>query len=452
MKDATIAADAPDSDVRPSWHRVLAAFALVVILLLGASLRLRAALETETSPALQGDSVDYVSAAYNIRQFDVFSHENLWAKNVQSAPKPRAFINPGYPAMLALLMPGSPDRDFLRRALLTQALLGVLVVGASFLFAVQLLPKPAALALAALIAVNPQLISLGTTLLTETLFSLLVVASLCALARACLRGGVGWYLVTGVLIGLSVLVRPTLEFLPLMLVPALAWFIPRSRWKPCLALLFGMLLAFGPWIVRNELAIGAASDPTLMTSTLRDGSYPDFMYRGLPQSMGYPYKFDPDATTIHTPGQAIARIRSNLESDPAGTLRWYLLSKPVRFFDWSFIEGSGSIFINTVKRSPYLEGQPDFVLSYEAMYFLHWPLIALAWAGIALALVAAARGGRSREAAVMGVLAVVMLFVIGLHTIGFPLGRYSVPFRPLTYLLALYALTTAIRWVRTRSP
>ena len=445
----SVLANAATGDPQARSTRILAALALLVILLLGASLRLRAALETETWPSLQGDSIDYVSAAYNLRQFGVFSHENTWAHATQIAPKPDALRDPGYPAMLALLMPAHPDQAFLKRALLLQALLGVLVIAASYLLVALLLPRPAALAVAALIAVNPQMISLGASLLTETLFSLSVVACLYALVRATLRQSIVWYGVAGILIGLSALVRPTLEFLPLLLVPALAWFVPSARWKPCIALLLGMVLTFGPWIVRNERAIGAASDPTLMTNTLLHGSYQDFMYRGEVQSLGYPYRFDPTSAAVRTPGQSLARIRDDFDSDPAGMLRWYLLSKPVRFFDWAFVEGSGSIFVNTVRRSPYLEGQRDFVLSYEAMYFLHWPLIVLSCLGTAIALAAAVRRGRNLEQGTVGVLAVVMVFVVALHVMGLPLGRYSVPFRPLTYLLAMYVLVSAMRRMRT---
>jgi len=304
-------------------RRVLFVLTLLAIVLAGASLRFRAALGTEPRPALQGDSGDYVSAAYNLRHFGVFSRDNLWSKETQATPRPDAVCEPGYPAMLALLLPEKPDWSFFRRTQLLQALIGTFVVFASWMFSAQLLPRKAALAVAALVAINPQLISLGTSVLTETLFSLLVVTGLYMITRACLDRRIAWYGAAGICIGLSALVRPTLEFLPLLLTPAMALLIPPSRWTRCLLLLLGMLLTVAPWILRNERVIGAASDPTLMTNTLLHGSYQDFMYQGQAESFGVPYRFDPAAATIRTPIQALERIRDEFAADPAGMLHWY---------------------------------------------------------------------------------------------------------------------------------
>jgi len=103
-----------------------------------------------------------------------------------------------------------------------------------------------------------------------------------------------------------------------------------------------------------------------------------------------------------------------------------------------------------VNSSPYLEGQRDFVITYQVMYFLHWPLIVLAYAGMAIALLGAVGRKRTPAQSAAGVLAIYMLFVIGLHVIGFPLGRYSVPFRPLTYAFAMLPLCLAARGWSTK--
>ncbi len=425
----------------------MAALVLLLVIAFGGSLRLTAALDTDLVSPLQGDSTEYVSAAYNLRQFGVFSSVHDIDRMTPVVPKPDALRDPGYPVMLALLLQGRPDYGFLHRVQLLQALLGTLVIGLSYLVAIQLLPKPAAIAVAALIAINPQLIVLGTSFLTETLFSLVVVAFSFAITRAALRGSTAWYGVAGALIGMSALVRPTLEFLPLLLVPALAWLVPRARWNGCAAVILSAALVYFPWIMRNEHAIGAPSDPTLMTNALLHGSYKDFMYQGQPRSFGFPYRFDPTSAQIKTPRQALARIAGNFESDPSGTLRWYLLSKPIRFHDWEFIEGAGDIFINTVSQTPYQDHR-DFIYTYKGMRWLHWPLIAVAFIGIACALVRATRRSRTAQDCAMGLLAVTMVFVLGLHMIGLPLGRYSVPFRPLSYLFVLYAIAAVIDWAR----
>ncbi len=442
-------ADPDQAKAGRSQLQLVLGLLLIVVLAVAAHLRLRAAFETLVWPPLQGDSVRYVSAAYNLSTFRVFSQSLTWDKATATTPVSDAVLSPGYPALLALFLDSRPDNSFLRRVLVLQALIGTLAVGLTYTFASQVLPRFMALVVTALVAITPQLVSLGTSLLTETLFTLTVVIFLCALVRAARRESVVWYLIAGLALGLTALVRPTLQYLPLLLVPVIAWLSTRNRWKNAGALLLGCVLMFGPWLVRNQLTTGVVGDSTLMTSTLLHGSYPDFMYQGRMESLGFPYRFDPEAADIKSPSQSLQRIGHNLEADPVGTLRWYLLAKPLRFYDWAFIEGAGDIFINSFKASPYLS-RSEFIFTRALMYLVHWPLVILSFAGIALAGFFAIRrrdDGRSRA---MGLLAVVIVFVMGLHVIGLPLGRYSVPFRPLTFVLALYALDLAARHWRSR--
>jgi 4-amino-4-deoxy-L-arabinose transferase-like glycosyltransferase len=439
----------PGETGRPG-QRWIHALALLLVIAFGASLRITAMLDTRLVSPLEGDSTGYVAAAYNLRQFGVFSNEHSFDQAKPVAPRPDALVRPGYPAMLALFLPDRPDYPFLHRVQWVQALLGIALIGLTYLFAAQLLPKTAALALAALVAIHPQLIVLGTALLTETLFSVVVAAFLYAITRAGSNGSAYWYGIAGALIGLSAWVRPTLQFLPLLLVPALAWLLPRTRWRNCASLVLAAALVFAPWILRNERAIGVPTDTTLMTSTLLHGSYPDFMYHGDPRTRGFAHRFDPEAAAIRTPAQALARIVANFRSAPAQTLRWYLLSKPVRFFDWEFIEGSGDIFINTVSRTPYRERR-DFIDTYWVMRWLHWPLIVLGYVGILYALLRAARKDRNPQDRAWGLLAVTMIFVIALHALGLPLARYSVPFRPLMYLFAIGVVVATARRLRPTS-
>jgi 4-amino-4-deoxy-L-arabinose transferase-like glycosyltransferase len=428
---------------------LLTALVLLLVLALGAHLRLRAAHETVVWPPLQGDSVRYVAVAYNLRHFGTVSQQVTWNVPDAPAPKPDALSPPGYPALLWTVLADAPDVPFLQRALLLQALLGLLAVGLGYLLARPLLPRAAALAVAALLAIAPQLVTLGTSLLTETLYTALVAAFAVALAHAARRERLSAYAVAGVLLGLCALVRPTLQYLPVLLLPAIAWLATRERWKACGVLLLAYALTFGPWLVRNRIVVGG-SDSTLMANTLLHGSYPDFRYAGRAESTGFPYRFDPQAASIRTPGQALDRIGANFAADPAGTLRWYLVGKPLRFHDWAFVEGAGDVFINSVKASPYFT-RPEFIATHVAMRWLHLPLMLLGAAGLALALVGVARRDRSEAGRALGLLAVTLAFAIALHMVGLPLARYAVPFRPLTFLFALYAIVAIVRALRRRA-
>jgi hypothetical protein len=292
-------------------------------------------------------------------------------------------------------------------------------------------------------------VSLGTALLTETAFTTAVTAFAWALVRAARLERLRDYALAGALLGVTALLRPTLQYLPLVLVPAIAWLATRRGWRAGGTLLLAFALVFGPWLVRNQVQLGRTSDPELMATAVLHGSYPDLMYAGRPETRGFPYRADPAAASIHTTGQALGRIVANLRADPAGTLRWYLVGKPIQFHAWAFVEGAGDVFINTLQASPYFT-RPEFALTHRVMRMLHAPLMWLGLAGLVAAAVALVRRRRDAGARAFALLAVTMAFVIALHMVIFPLARYSVPFRPLQFVFALHAVVLALAWVRAR--
>lgn len=444
-------APSPEATTRAlRTQRLVTALLLLVVLAFAAHLRLRAAHETIVWPPLQGDSVKYVSMAYNLDQYGIFSVERTWTKaDLPPPPAPTALTPPGYPWLLSLVLDGKPDQAFHARTLLLQAGLGILAVLLGWLLARTVLPRAPALVVALLLAVTPQLVTLGTSLLTEVTFTVTLAAFAGALAVAGMREQLRWYALSGVLLGACTLVRPTLQYLPLLLLPAIAWLATRDRWKACGVLLLAYALTFGPWLVRNRLVLGSGGDPTLMASTLLHGSYPDFKYEGRPETEGFPYRYDPAAKAIRTPRQALARVGGNFAADPVGSLRWYLVGKPLRFHEWGFVEGAGDVFINSVKDSPYFR-RPEFVATHALLRWVHPVLMGLSLLGLALALVRVARRDVEPRARAMGLLAVTMLFAIALHMVGLPLARYAVPFRPLTYIFALEALLVLHAAVRRR--
>ena len=415
------------------------------ILLVAMGLRLGATVLSVYDPPVAGDSVQYISAAYNLKHYGVFSSVDTWRRPANAAPAPDAYRPPGYPILLSWLLDGWPDYDFLRRVQMLQALLGTLVVAGGYLLARRVLSKDWALPIALLLAICPQLVTLGTSVLTEVPFCFVLTGALLALVHGAQKPSARAFAITGALFGLSVMLRFTLLYLPLLLLPAIAWLLPqRVGWRCACALLLGFAAIYGPWLARNEIVLGRSGDPKLTTMAVLDGSYPDQMYRERPETLGFARRFDPSATNIRMPGQAIGRVAENLRTDPLGTLRWYLLGKPIAFFEWRFIEGADDVFMNTVKRTPY-RTRSEFIWSHDLMFWLHWPLIALNGLGIAIAGVVAVRRRGDDEARVWGLLTTVMLFAIAVHVVGYPLGRYSVPFRPLTYVFAMLPLALAAR-------
>jgi hypothetical protein len=146
---------------------------------------------------------------------------------------------------------------------------------------------------------------------------------------------------------------------------------------------------------------------------------------------------------LHAIGERASR-------NPLRYATWYLLQKPIYFFDWTYIEGAGDIFIYPVLKTPY-QSRGEFRLTRGLMWLLHWPLVALGFVGLFIALARAWRRRNDTDAVrdrALGLVALTMAFAIALHMVAAPFSRYSVPFRPLTYLLALYAVVAL--WERFR--
>ncbi len=437
--------------------RAWAWLALAVIVLLGAHLRLSAALRTEVDQPLRGDAALYTAYAYNLDRFGVFSREFSFLKAddpALTAPAPDAFVAPGYPWFLSWTLEGAPDMAFVTRTVMIQAILGIVLLVLGFLVTRGLLDEGRALIVTGLLAISPHLIVLGTYLLTETVYAISVAALALALIWATRARRVWVFALVGVVLGVSVLIRPTLQYLPPFLALGVILFAGWRRWPAALALVLGFALVFTPWLARNQSSTGQTGDPKLMIATLQHGSYPGFMYNDLPESRGYPYRFDPETPRISASLDAVlGHIADRFRAEPARMTRWYLLEKPFYFHDWSFIEGAGDVFLYPVKYSPYFD-RPEFKLTRAVSFALHWPLVMLGMGGCLWALW---RAWRARGAAIAptdfawGLLALVQAYAIGLHMVGAPFGRYSVPFRVLLFPFAVYAASAIIAAIRRRT-
>src|SRR3954468_24991689 len=135
--------------------------------------------------------------------------------------QPTAFRPPGFPMFLAAVYtvsePLGVDRWLAAR--LAQAVLGTVVVALLGLVAWQLFGRRTALAAMGLGAVFPPAIVLGGALLTETLFTALMLGAIAAVLADRRAGGAArWLIVAGMLCGLAVLTRSNA---PALLIPLL---------------------------------------------------------------------------------------------------------------------------------------------------------------------------------------------------------------------------------------
>jgi 4-amino-4-deoxy-L-arabinose transferase-like glycosyltransferase len=123
----------------------------------------------------------------------------------------------------------------------------------------------AAFGAAILYAADPLLIRLSSSLLTDLLFTFLLVAAFYVLSRTIAReeerGKVVRFAIAGLLLGLAALTRPVAQYAPFVL---LIFFVLlyKPDWKRAIkysaAVGVAFMLTITPWIVRNQQAFGRA--------------------------------------------------------------------------------------------------------------------------------------------------------------------------------------------------
>ena len=420
-------------------HNKSILLALVLITLFGAFLRVNAALHTVVQYPLRADAGDYFSYAYNLRNFGVYSRDHLFAIEQAAQPRPDAVRTPGYPIALLPFADEVPSQKTIVDITLMQALLGTLMIPLTCLLGRALLPAAWALLPTLLVAISPQLIVAGTFVLSETLFSFLFLAALVALIVQYQKPE-SWRraLVSGALLGMAALTRPTLQyFLPCSLLVLIPMLPKELRWRQGISLCAGFAIIFVPWLLRNQWTLGMVSDPTLAVGTILHGHYPDFMYRNMPESLGYPYRFDPRVQEISVNMATLLReLFARFREDPATYLRWYVWGKPIAFFSWGDVAATGDIFTYPTMMSPYYD-KSVFILTKEFMRMSHWVWVAAALLGIFVLWLSRnphILGQRRRFVGLL--LATVVLYFVAVHVVGFPIARYSIPLLSVIYVLS----------------
>jgi len=434
---------------RPRWFLP----ALFVIVVLGLALRWWTAVGTQVDVPIRNDARDYVSYAANLTLHGVYSSDPRVLIGQWTQPVPDAKRPPGYPLFLVPFLRLGDLGGFIHHVVIAQAWLGALVVWLIGLLAARLLGCRWAIAVAMLAALSPHLAVYVPYLLTETPFSLaltgFVMAAACGAMAPSPRRRVTLMVVAGLCLGVACLLRPTLDQLA-WVVACLVLAVPawRRQWVIALAFLLGFVVVMTPWWVRN-VQVPHQKQSHAMAITLHQGSYPDMMRDGDPATFGYPYRGDPAAAQAESSVRAaLVDLAGKCRAHPWQMFRWYVVGKPMALFAWTEQSGWRNLFEYPVHRSPWLS-DPGLIVLMSVMVGLHPLLVLLALAGTLLAFVpVATRWLSSPAVAGLRAAAFVHAYFVLVHLAALPLSRYSVPFRPLTYLMAIFALGCLVAWTR----
>jgi 4-amino-4-deoxy-L-arabinose transferase-like glycosyltransferase len=206
----------------------------------------------EPSRFVTKDSVEYDTLARHFGSAYVHGH-----------PLALSLLRPpGYPAFLAAVY-GVAGHS-VTTAVVVEVVLGVATVAGVYLLADRLVGPTAAFGAALALALDPVSVAMTSNLTTETLFAALWVAA----ALCWVRLTPPWLAAAGLLLGVSVLVRPLAEYLPVLLVPLT--FALTRRVAATLVLLVAFALPVGLWTARNHHETGVATVSTIGAHNLLD--------------------------------------------------------------------------------------------------------------------------------------------------------------------------------------
>lgn len=424
---------------------------LLFILLLGLDLRMEGAWRTVVDTPIRADAMDYYAYAYNMRNYNIYSRSPVALQGNPTQLTADAVRPPLYPLFLYPFTGERPTFSTVTAILVTQAILGALSLILAFYIFRSFLNEILAIAATALMAISPHLISLTHYVLTETLFSVILVGMFFFLAKA---SAASRYVfgIAGALLAAASLTRPSAQY---FIVPLLALlflhFDRKAATRATIMLVLGFMLVFMPWIGRNLYTLGMATDNSLAIHTLHHGIYPNFTYNNNTRLYGFPYRADPRSNEIsRSYATVLAEIKRRFETEPWLHLKWYVVGKPVAFWSWEDAQGSGDIFQYPVESTPY-RYLPQFQATRFIMKLLHWPLVILGLIGCVIAWPPRYRFTRTKQSDFMlRSCSLLLIYFTALHVAGAPFPRYSIPLRPFLYGMAMVPISMLIASVRQR--
>lgn len=176
---------------------------------------------------------------------------------------------PGYPAFVAAVYALFGVQPWVVLAL--HVLVDATTIALTYALGLWLFSPIVASAASLLLAVDPTSLFTSSSLLTDSLFALLFLCSVALFLRGLDAARLRWALATGLALGLAAWVRPSAQYLPVLLVFAA---LCRAGWPWRRRIAFGcatvlaFLLTISPWLVRNHQQFDAWGLATVKGETL----------------------------------------------------------------------------------------------------------------------------------------------------------------------------------------
>ncbi len=248
-----------------------------VVLVLGLALLVRVAyMDATPGYTLVHDARDYNGHAQSIAQGEGYSDTLAFGR-------PSAFRPPGYTYFLGGVyqlagVERAPAEERVKAARIAGAIVGTAGVALIGVLAAQLWGAWIAVLAMALAAVYLPLVLVTEAVMSESLFVVFMLGSLCAvIAHRRSKRMLPWALLSGLLAGAAILTRANALVLLLPLALA-AWNVPRWSLRalaPPVALVLVALLTLVPWTIRNERKLHAFVPVSTQFGSALAGTYND---------------------------------------------------------------------------------------------------------------------------------------------------------------------------------
>jgi len=415
------------------------ALIIVGVFTAGLYLRIEMANKTVVNKPIMKDAAQYYQYAYNLATYGVYSLQRPNPID-DFTPVPDAHRTPGYSLFLLPFIKVSPALKMVRLVVVTQAIISALTILTAFVFFRSFLSGPWALGGAFLVAISPHLVAFNIYVLTESLFTFFLVLLGWSMSAVAQNKSRLHALIAGLVLGLSLLIRPTMLYFIAFLIPAFFVFFQKKKaWVLAVFLIIGFGLTYGPWVLRNKLVRPVKS--TLAIATIHKGMYPNLIYNNDSKTYGFPNLFDEQWEQRQDMSSVLREIFRRFKNEPLEYLRWYLIGKPSMFFSWDMIVGMGDVFIYPVLTSPYHHHRGFFGLTHRVMNSLHGLLTILALLTSIFVWFPLAKKMLSEKGLIVArFVSLLLIYFILVHIIGTPLPRYSVPLRPFIYGLSVLGI------------
>lgn len=427
-------------------------FYLYIIFIAVLSLWIRVSYFQQTIVAdpVRGDARYYIQYANNLVYHNTFSKDSG-----TSLPKPDSYWAPGYPTFIAVSIIAAKKLELnpYRVIMYSQIVLGVLISVLTLLLGRLFLNKTGSFISALLVSISPHLISMGGYLLTEILFSFLLLASIYSFSVALFYKKWWVFNVSGFFFGISYLVNPVIFFVPILLILVAAYIFSsrksellvslKPRLSSCLMI---FLLIIGAWSVRNVISVEShqPSSSNRLFTNLVIGSHSDFfdIWRANPRDPENPAT--KDLKILNGSYSAFTSLLlDRVIQDPGHYAKWYLIDKLILLWSWDILIGQGDIFVYPVKVSLYDKSKIASA-THLVMRSIHYWLFGFAIIGIILLF----RVNDSIPHTPI-FLYITLIYVSAVYIVTQSEPRYSIPLRPEMYLCAIFFISKIFEYLKS---